>query len=205
MPANIIVKAAVEGIVDEAVVRRLLCDAQAIPGEVYGKNGKAHLRQRLRGYNNAARHAPWIVLVDLGRDADCAPPLRSAWLPDPAPHMFFRVAVRAVEAWLLADRHGMASFLKVRRQSIPADPEKLEDPKGVIVDLARQSRRREIREDMIPRPGSGRRVGPAYSSRVIEFASTFWRPETALECCDSLKRTVEGLRRLVDEWSSSRA
>jgi len=60
---------------------------------VYGKNGKAHLRQRLNGYNQAAHFNPWLVLVDLDHEADCAPLFRAAWLPKPGPLMCFRVAV----------------------------------------------------------------------------------------------------------------
>lgn len=84
MPAEIVITAAVEGIVDEAVVRRLVHHVGATAGDIHGKNGKASLRLRIRGYNNAARFSPWIVVVDLDRDADCAPPLRSDWLPSPA-------------------------------------------------------------------------------------------------------------------------
>jgi hypothetical protein len=55
------------------------------PGPVYGKNGKQHLHKRITGFNNAARYSPWIVLLDLDHDAECAPPLRSHWLPEAAP------------------------------------------------------------------------------------------------------------------------
>jgi hypothetical protein len=34
--------------------------------------------------------------------------------------------------------------------------------KEAMVDLARRSRRRDIREDMMPRSGSERSVGPTY-------------------------------------------
>ena len=62
------------------------------PGTVYGKHGKPFLKERIGGCNNASRHAPWVVLVDLDTDSDCAPPFRATWLPHPAPHMCFRVA-----------------------------------------------------------------------------------------------------------------
>ena len=55
MPTDPAVTAAVEGAVDEAVVRRLVAHVGAVSGDVYGKNGKPHLRQRINGYNNAAR------------------------------------------------------------------------------------------------------------------------------------------------------
>jgi len=205
MPVDVVVSAAVEGIVDEAVVRRLIEHAGAIPGEVYGKNGKQSLRRRIRGYNNAARHTPWIIVVDLDQDADCAPPLRAEWLGDPAPFLCFRIAVREVEAWLLADRQSIASFLRVARREIPVDPESLTDPKETMVNLARRSRSRDIREDMVPRPGSGRQIGPAYSSRLIEFATKYWRPDEAAEHCESLRRAIACLERLKKCWGEEHA
>jgi hypothetical protein len=197
MAGPTIISAAVEGIVDEAVVRRLITHAGANPGDVYGKKGKSFLRQRINGYNSAARHSPWLVLVDLDNEHDCAIPLRDAWLPYPAPHLCFRVAVREVEAWLLGDSDRLAGFLGVARSKLPNDPEQLPDPKGTMVTLARASRRRAIREDMVPRPGGGRQVGPAYSSRLIEFASVEWRPDVAANRVDSLMRSVRCLERLA--------
>ncbi len=197
MATAIEISAAVEGIVDEAVVRKLIAHAGATPGPVYGKQGKSFLRQRIAGYNNAARWAPWIVLVDLNHDGDCAPPLRNAWLVQPAAHLCFRVAVREVEAWLIADAERLAPFLGVPRNEVPANPEGLDEPKTTMVNLARSSRRRAIREDMVPREGSGRQVGPAYSSRLIEFASSSWRPDVAAERSDSLRRAINCLKRLA--------
>lgn len=197
MAGGTVISAAVEGIVDEAVVRKLIAHADATPGDVYGRQGKSFLRQKIVSYNNAAQRMPWIVLVDLDRDHDCAPPLRIAWLPQLAPYLCFRVAVREVEAWLLADRERLAQFLRVARKKLPPDPEALDDPKTTMVNLARVSRRRDIREDMVPRPGSGRQVGPAYSSRLIEFASGDWRPDVAADRADSLRRAMRCLNRLI--------
>ena len=193
-----LVSAAVEGVVDEAVLRLLLDRAGAGLGRVYGKKGKGHLQSRVTGYNHAAQRFPWIVLVDLDRDFDCPPPLREAWLPAPAPRMCFRVAVRAVEAWLLADAEAIASFLGVSRARIPTVVEGLDDPKRVLVDLARESRRSEIREDLVPRLESGRTVGPAYTSRLVEFVDHRWRPDVAVRASDSLRRSREAIRRLVE-------
>jgi hypothetical protein len=191
------ISAAVEGIVDEAVARRPIVFAGARPGLVYGKQGKPFLQQRIAGYNAAAQHAPWIVLVDLDGDHDCAPPLRASWLPVAAPHLCFRVAVREVEAWLLADAERISAFLGIARSKVPADPEGLDNPKATMVALARASRRKEIREDIVPRDGSGRPVGPAYASRLIEFASSSWRPEVAAERAESLRRAIDCLKRLA--------
>lgn len=193
-----IITVAVEGPTDEAIAGKLIAHVGAQPGPVYGKQGKPHLRQHVRGYNNAARHTPWLILVDLDREADCAPPLCQVWLPAPAPWLCFRVVVRAVEAWLLADAETLSAFLGVAQSRIPGQPELLNDPKAAMVTLARASRRKAIREDMVPREGSGRPVGPAYSSRLIEFVAGYWRPDVAAARADSLARTIRCLRRLVE-------
>ena len=200
MLGAVVISASVEGDVDEAVIRRLLRDMNVCLGSCYGKNGKPQLRKRIKGYNNAADYSPWLVLVDLDQDFDCAPLLRENWLPNPAKYMCFRIAVREVEAWLLADSESMARFLGVARAKIPKAPEQLDKPKETVVSLARQSRRFSIREDMVPRPGSGRAVGPAYSSRLIEFIDTHWRPEEALLHSDSLDRTIRCLEALIKRW-----
>ena len=197
MPAPATISAAVEGVTDEAVVRTLITHVGAQVGTVYGRYGKSHLKARIAGYNNAARYAPWIVLVDLDQDAHCAPPLRADWIPAPAALLCFRVAVRAVEAWLLADAETLAAFLGVARGKVPRDPEGVDRPKAAMVNLARGSRRRDILVDMVPREGSGRSEGPAYASRLIEFVSSSWRPNIAAAQSDSLRRAITCLRRLA--------
>ena len=201
MSSLVIISAAVEGIIDEAVVRKLIIHPAGQPGTVYGRNGKLALRQKINGYNNAARHSLWIVLVDLDREADCAPPLREAWLPDPAPDLCFRVAVREIETWLMADAETLAEFLRVARRRIPGRPEHSDHPKESMVNLARCSRRRAVREDMVPREGSGRPVGPAYTSRLVEYVESRWRPEVAARHAESLRRAIACVERLIRKAS----
>jgi hypothetical protein len=195
--APVVVSVAVEGDVDEAVARRLVAAAGAELGPVYGKTGKAALRAKINGYNNAARRVPWLVLVDLNGDAGCAPLLRTAWLAAPAPQLCFRVAVRQVEAWLIADGETLAAYLRVARSRIPAQPETLANAKVAMVNLARHSRRKDVRTDMVPRAEAGRPVGPAYNSRLIEYAEQYWRPEAAARSAASLRRAIACLKRLV--------
>ena len=195
------VSAAVEGDVDEAVVRRLIVEAGAQPGPVYGKGGKAALRAKINGYNNAARHAPWLVVVDLDGDAECAPPLREIWIPAPAPWLCFRVVVRQIEAWLMADAESLAAYLGIAARRIPTAPETLDNAKAAMVTLARRSRKRNMQYDMVPREGGGRSVGPAYTSRLIEYATSRWRPRVAAARSESLRRAMARLERLVEETS----
>jgi hypothetical protein len=194
----IAISAAVEGLVDEAVVKSLISEAGAIAGQVYGKKGKPFLRASINGYNNAAKFRPWVVLVDLDHDAPCAPELCRNWIAIKSVNLCFRVAVRAVESWLLADRESIAKFLSVSPSRVPMDPESNLNPKEMMVELAARSKRRSIREDMVPRPDSGRAVGPAYTSRLIEFVqSSLWRPAIAADRSQSLRRCRVCLQRLV--------
>jgi hypothetical protein len=193
----LVISAAVEGTVDEAVLRRLVKEAGAKLGAVYGKSGKPALLRQLNAYNAAATPTPWAVILDLDRDAECAPPAKSAWLPRPSNMMAFTIAVREVEAWLLADPKHLAEFLRVPESRVPRQPEAEADPKRAMVNLARKSRRREIVQDMVPRAGSARPVGPAYTSRLVEFAERYWRPGTAQRRTASLRRCRKRLAALV--------
>lgn len=194
----VLVSGAVEGDLDEAVLRRLVEDEGAILYRLYGRRGKQHLKQRLTGFNQSARQQfPWVVIMDLDQDFDCAPPLKAECLPDPARYMCFRIAVRTIETWLLADNQSIAQFLSVAPSRIPSSPEALVDPKHTMIELAQHSRRREIREGMTPRPGSGRKIGPLYNSQLISFTQTRWKPEVAAGKSDSLRRCRERIRELV--------
>lgn len=185
-----------EGDTDVPVVSRLFELVGLELGTVYGLRGKNLLDQRLPAYNNAARHSQWFALRDLNGDAPCAAGLVEALLPHRAAGMCLRIAVRATESWLLADRDRMSEFLSVPVHRIPADPEAIDNPKLYLVNLARRSRKRASREDMVPAPGTTARVGPGYSARIIEFASKIWRPEVARAASPSLARCMAALRGL---------
>jgi hypothetical protein len=196
----VVITAAVEGIVDEAVVQRLIEHIGAVIGPVHGRSGKDHLRKSLGGYNQAARFAPWLVLMDLNSDAECAPALRAKLLSAEAPMMRLRIAVPEVESWLLGDRERFARFLRVPALGLPITPEAEANPKQSVVVIAQRSKRRDLREDIIPRPGSGRSEGPGYASRMIEFVlnrKRGWRPEVAAVHTDSLRRCLAALRTFV--------
>lgn len=190
------VAAVVEGPTDAAVAERLLEHVGLALGPVYGLRGKAYNDQRLKGYNNAARFAPWLVLRDLDRDGPCASALVDALLPAPSSHMRFRVAVREMEAWLLADAGALSRHLSVPIGQIPSNPDDLPDPKRALVQIAQRSSKREIRRDMAPRAGSGAMVGPGYTTFVVEFARTRWRPEVAAIQSPSLARCIAALKTL---------
>lgn len=185
-----------EGITDEAALRRLCAAVGRDVAVVHVAGGKTKLDPQLAGYNSAARFAPWLVVRDLNGDAGCAPALVRRLLPKPSAKMSFRVSVRALESWLMADRDSLARYLRVGIGRIPADPDAVPRPKVELVKIASASRMRAVREDMVPRPGSGTIVGPNYEARIIEYATTIWDPVRAAGRSDSLRRCLAALRAL---------
>ena len=192
----VFLNAAVEGLTDEALVRRICSYCGITIQNVYSQGGKANLDRKLPGYNNSARTRWWLILRDLDHDAVCAAQLLTQLLPSPARYMNFRIAVRELESWLMADTETIAMFLSISPKLIPRNPEDLDDPKRTLINLARRSRRRNIREDMVPRLNSGSDEGPAYASRIQEYTSKCWRPDVASVSCDSLKRCLNRLLNL---------
>ncbi len=200
MTGNLTVDIAVEGDLDEAVLSKVLASVGIELRRVFGKRGKDQLRLNVRRYNKAAQHGAWVVLVDLNNDAECPPPFVASWLPHRNANLQLRVAVRAVEAWLLADQAEIARFLKVPELKVPRHPENEVNPKISLINLARRSRSKRLREDMAPRPDSAARQGPGYTSRLIEFAIRYWNPERAAKRAQSLARSLNSLL----QWKAGR-
>jgi hypothetical protein len=187
---------ACEGPTDSAVLVRLLHWLGLAVGPVHIKKGKGQIDKRLRSYNEAAKLAPWLVVRDLDCDAACAPALISKLLPEPTVSMCFRVAVPQIEAWLLADRSGMATFLGVDVVRLPNTPDNIQNAKAELIQLARSSRLRKIREDLVPEPGLTQSVGSGYTARIIEFTQKAWSPTRAENASPSLASCIRALRRL---------
>ena len=192
------VSVCVEGMSDEGAASAIIKSCGLSVGKYYGRGGKNHLLKKLSGYNAAAVYAPWVAFVDLDNDGPCPGQKRLDWLPDPAEFMRFRVVVREMEAWLLADAERISEFLGVSRMRIPSNPEDLDDPKEALIALARRSRKSAIRRGLVPRGGSGASVGPTYASDIREFGRSQWRPLVAAEVVPSLNRCISRIRDLAE-------
>ena len=188
------VRAAVEGRLDEAVVRRLAADAGMDVANVYRADGRANLISRLPGYAAAARHDPWLVLCDLDQD-ECAPTLVAAVVQDPPDLLCFRVAVRSVESWLLADP-GLAARLEVSTARLPREPDSQRHPKRTLIQIAQRSRNRDIRIGVGGSPGTAD-APMLYNVTLSEFVETEWNPRRAAERSPSLGRAIGAVERLV--------
>jgi hypothetical protein len=196
----ILITGAVEGSADDAALRAILRSQDAEASVIYGKNGKKFLQSHISGFNKSAVFTPWIVLVDLDNEYECAPELLENWLPNKSDRMCLRVVVREIESWLMGDRERIAKFLCVSENRIPTNPEAVTNPKQTLINIAKRSRCRDIRVDMVPKEGSKRIVGPAYDSRLIEFIidkENGWRPERAALTCASLAKCLACIGKLI--------
>jgi hypothetical protein len=159
-----------------------------------GPSGYGYIKKNLRGFNAAAATTPFIVLVDAD-DRGCPPGTIVDWLSGATrhPQLIVRIAIREVEAWLLADRAALSDFLVVSEKCIPVQTARIKDPKRYIVRLAARSRRMAIRDQMCPAPNSRAKVGPYYNQTLRRFVRDFWDAARAATCSDSLLRAVRAI------------
>jgi hypothetical protein len=116
VPVNL----ATEDELSEVVLLRILARLKRYAvGTPYRRGGYGYLKKTIHGWNRAARCVPFIVLTDLD-NCECPSRLIEDWLDSPRhPNLLFRVAVREVEAWLLADRVNFSRFLVIAQESVP--------------------------------------------------------------------------------------
>ena len=200
-PITIPINIVVEDSLSEAVIRKILNSQphQFYIGYCYQRRGFGYIKLKKRGFNNAAQETPYLVLADL--EDECAPKQIEAWLPEPMhPNLLFRIAVQEVESWLLADKEGLSSFLGISANLIQMDIENIADPKKHLINLARRSRKRSLRESLVPRSGSTAKIGPDYNGQLSSFVANQWDIESAMKNSDSLRRTISAINRFQPTW-----
>lgn len=187
----------VEDILSEFVLRKMLASfpQKFIVQVALGKEGFGFIQKNMRAFNRAADTITFLVLTDLDQHL-CPRLILESWLPDRLhPNMMFRVAIREVEAWLLAHRQGIANYFDISIDLIPQNSEAPPDPKAVIIDLARHSPSQEIRDAIIPGVGRRRKVGPDYNGCLLQFVHSFWEIDLARLHSQSLHRALLALER----------
>lgn len=158
------------------------------------ERGVSNIRKSINKYRNASHALAHVVLADLDQTA-CPPTLRELWGVSILPEsMLFRVAVREVEAWLLADRAGFSGFAGVPQSKVSQAPESLTDPKQTLVNLVRRSRSKRLIAELVPAQGSRLSIGPLYNERLGGFVRECWDVNAAMALAPSLKRTVDRLQ-----------
>lgn len=197
----------VEGPSDRPVAERLIGVAGAAPGTAVASGGKSTLDLKVPGLNRAARpHNPWLIIRDLDHDDvdGCLGPCVEQLLGGHphSPYLVLRLAARSLEAWLLADVDGFTRFFGVARGRVPRHPDEIDSPKEMLASLCRDSTRRDVRDGVAPRPGSGRSFGPRYVEMVVEFTRSTWSVDRARQASPSLNRAIARLSEHVVAWEA---
>lgn len=179
-----------------AVLKRLIIfsNCNLAVRQFLNTHGNSKLQAGLAKFKGASRAVAHIVLTDLDR-RECPLRLINDWKVMPLPtEMLFRIAIRQTEAWLLADRQGIAAFLHVAVNKVPTYPEAEFDSKQSLFHLARSSRNRRLAEEILPAHGSSAPIGPLYNQRLSEFVERSWDISAALKNAPSLERAIRRLR-----------
>ena len=156
--------------------------------------GVGNIKVGIPKYRNASHVLPHVVLADLDQHA-CASALMTSWgVRELPPAMLFRVAVRSIESWLLADRDCIADFLSIPRVKVSQSPEALADGKWELVSLARRGRKRRLASEICPEPGSAAKQGPLYNAHMAKFVREHWREDVAALSAPSLARACHRIR-----------
>jgi len=153
----------------------------------YSEEGFGYIKKNLHGFNEASKGCPFFILTDLDTIV-CAPELINDWLKVPAQHnLIFRIAVKEVEAWLLADIEGFSEYTGISKINFNSIPEEIEGPKRELLNLIKRCRKRSIREDILPKDEYAL-CGPNYNGRLAEFVINFWDINRASSRSSSLRR-----------------
>ncbi|TAF94891.1 MAG: hypothetical protein EAZ14_12175 [Runella slithyformis] len=164
-------------------------------GNSYSDRGFGYIKKGISGFNAASVYTPFFVLTDLDKH-ECPVALMNKWLPteNRNQNLIFRIAVREIESWILSDREGFASFIGISIENIPTKPDLEADAKQTLINLVRKSRKRRIKEDIVPRSEYAA-VGPNYNDRLMEYILENWDIGRATQNSDSLKRAINHLNK----------
>lgn len=160
-------------------------------------DGQAKLLQRISKFNEAAQYDPWLIVIDLDQTAPCAGEYVKQLIPIPSTQLRLRIAVRAIEAWIMADREHFAKYLNIPINNVPDNPDQEPTPKTTLLNLVKRSKKSTLKEDMLPRGSGYFQVGPGYVGRIDDFinhAKFPWRPEIAAQSSNSLRRCLLALQ-----------
>jgi hypothetical protein len=195
---------ATEDELSEAVGIRLVAEVSTACSVTltFRQGGNGYLKSKLEAFCQIARRQPVLLMTDLDAGT-CATDLVAEWMGKRAhpEKLLFRVAVREVEAWLLADHNAMTAFFGKRIARLPEQPDTLEDPKRTLLTLAQRAPR-AIRNDLLREHGALALQGLGYNARLCAFVRDTWNPGHAASRSDSLRRIRDRLRQLAEARAS---
>jgi len=183
-----------EDVLSEAVMTQIL---NHFPNKfeilnTYPGNGFGYLKTNIKGFNQASKVNPHFMLTDLD-NYKCPVELIHDWMNfELHPDFILRIAIREVESWVLADRENLSRFFNVSIINFPKDSDMVPDPKNTLIQLAKRSNKRAIKEDIVP-INQNAKIGPNYNGCLSDFVFNFWDIEKAILHSESLRRAIKRL------------
>jgi hypothetical protein len=180
---------ATEDELSQAIALRLIFELKRPHRVIHklGLKGNGYLRTKMDSWCQMAEHQIMMVLTDLDR-ANCLVEFRDQWLAGrslPA-SLVFRITVREVESWVLADHQAMRELVG-KKGVLPAAPDALHDPKQTLLGLSKTAPK-SVRDDLIKTIDGQLSQGLGYNARLTHWVNTVWSPERAAERSPSLAR-----------------
>jgi hypothetical protein len=183
---------ATEDRLSETIALRLLAEVGVSEDRArcFGRQGNGYLLKRLKNLNStASAELKVLMLTDLDKIV-CVAALLADWfgIMQRDANLIFRVAVREVEAWLMADRDNFASFLGISRTKVQTGVEALADPKRELLNLAKRSKARGIKQGLLPEKNAVAVQGFGYNDLLCDFVRKSWSAREASKNAPSLLR-----------------
>ncbi|WP_156000803.1 hypothetical protein [Thioalkalivibrio sp. ALJT] len=192
---------ATEDALSSAVAGRLVKDFggdRFVVTELANTGGSGWLKKRFPEFIGLSNRCPVLVLTDLDRKP-CAPAFAREWFrgviqPD---GLVFRIVVREIEAWVMADRRGFSEFSGVPESMVPRHTEGLDDPKQAMLNLIFRYSPGWMKREIVVDHGSGPKQGLGYNALMCRFVREGWNPQAAAMESQSLERTRQRISELA--------
>lgn len=192
---KIFITLAVEDSLSETVARKILSqsDNNYFINNCLCRSGAGYLKAKINDFNKAASTLPFFVLTD--QDRGCPPDKIQNWLNHKAnPNLIFRIAVMEIESWVMAHRIAFAKFLSIPLNHIPMNTDTVNDPKKLLISLAKKSKLKYLTQDIIPKTGSTATIGPNYNACISNFIRNNWNVHEAINHSESLFRAFKKIQ-----------
>jgi hypothetical protein len=192
---TIYITLAVEDSLSETVARKILkqSDKNYCVINCLGRKGFGYLKTKINKFNEASKQLPFFVLID--QDNGCPPEKIDSWLKCKVNSNFiFRIAVMEIESWVMADRDSFLNFLVSLNLIYHIKWTKLPDPKQFFLNITKKTRKRRLKQDIIPIPGSTAKIGPDYNACISDFVRDRWNVHEAIRHSESLNRAFKKIQ-----------
>jgi len=159
--------------------------------------GFGPFKARIAALSKIAQRMPVFMVADGDQDT-CVVRQRDAWMPKQHdPNLMLRLAVREAESWILADHEGFSAFAELSPALLPPLPDLIPNPKEALLHILTKSKRRVLRDEMLPDKRARAKTGLGYNMHLATFVQFHWSAERACERSPSLARSISRVK-MVD-------